>query len=274
MIMSSDLEADDIKRIVRQKYGEVARARGAGGCCGAGATCDPIGGGSFADSYADLDGYVPDADLGLGCGLPTQGAGIRPGDTVLDLGSGAGNDAFVARTLVGPAGRVIGVDMVPDMVDKARRNAERLAADNVTFHLGEIEQLPVEDATVDVVISNCVLNLVPDKARAFAEIRRVLKPGGHFSVSDIVLRGELPAALQGDAVMYVGCVAGALQERAYLDLIAAAGFVEVEVRKRRQIELPDELLAGALSQEEARAFRESGTGIWSLTVAGRRPAEG
>lgn len=266
--------SDDIKQIVRQKYGEIARARGGGGCCGAGGTCDPIGGESFADSYAGLDGYVPEADLGLGCGLPTEGAFIRPGDTVLDLGSGAGNDVFVARTLVGPAGSVIGVDMVPDMVDKARRNAERLGAENVTFHLGEIEQLPVADATVDVVISNCVLNLVPDKAGAFAEIRRVLRPGGRFSVSDIVLQGELPDALRDDAVMYVGCVAGALQEREYLELIAAAGFNEIDVRKRRRIELPDDLLARALTSTEAAAFRASDTGIWSLTVAGRRPAEG
>lgn len=267
--------SDDIKQVVRQKYGEIARARGAGGsgCCSGGA-CDPLGGESFADSYAGLDGYVPEADLGLGCGLPTEHALIRLGDTVLDLGSGAGNDVFVARTLVGPAGRVIGVDMVPDMVDKARRNAERLGAANVTFHLGEIEQLPVADASVDVVISNCVLNLVPDKVRAFAEILRVLKPGGHFSVSDIVLRGELPDVLRHDAVMYAGCVAGAVQEQAYLDLIAAAGFADIVVRKRRRIELPDDLLAHALTPAGTAAFRASDTGIWSLTVAGRRPVEG
>ncbi len=260
--------ADDIKQVVRDKYGEVARARDGGGCgcCGG----DPIGGANFAEDYAQLGGYLPEADLGLGCGLPTQGAFVRPGDTVLDLGSGAGNDVFVARALTGPTGRVIGVDMVPEMVARAKANAERLGATNVTFHLGEIEALPLDEATVDVVISNCVLNLVPDKARAFAEIRRVLRPGGHFSVSDIVLTGELPAGVRESAVMYAGCVAGALQEQEYLDVITAAGFVDVEVRKRRRIDLPDELVAPILPAAEAAAFRATGAGIWSLTVFGRR----
>lgn len=263
--------ADDIKQVVRDKYGEVARARDGGGCgcCGG----DPIGGESFAEDYGQLDGYLPEADLGLGCGLPTRDAFVRPGDTVLDLGSGAGNDVFVARALTGPTGHVIGVDMVPEMVARARANAERLGAANVTFHLGEIEALPLDEATIDVVISNCVLNLVPDKARAFAEIRRVLRPGGHFSVSDIVLVGQLPEGVRESAVMYAGCVAGALQEQEYLDVITAAGFVDVQVRKRKRIDLPDELLAQALPPAEAAAFRASGAGIWSLTVFGRR-AEG
>ena len=265
-------DADAIRDLVREKYGQLARTRGAGGGCGGGGCCDPLGGESFADSYAGLDGYLPEADLGLGCGLPTEGAFIRPGDTVLDLGSGAGNDVFVARALVGPGGRVIGVDMVPEMVAKAEANAARLGAANVEFRLGEIEHLPVDDASVDVVISNCVLNLVPDKARAFAEIRRVLRPGGRFSVSDIVLRGELPEQLRGDAVMYAGCVAGALQEDAYLGLLAAAGLADVEVHRRRPIVLPEELVARVLSPDGIAALRESGTGIFSLTVQGRRRA--
>ena len=263
--------SEKVKQIIREKYGEIAR-QGGSGCCGAGGTCDPLAGGSFAEGYEHLDGYVAEADLGLGCGLPTQDAVIRPGDTVLDLGSGAGNDVFVARALAGPGGSVIGVDMVPDMVARARANAARLGADNVTFHLGDIEQLPLPDGQVDVVISNCVLNLVPDKARAFAEIFRVLKPGGHFSVSDIVLEGRLPEAMMDAAVMYVGCVAGAQQQHEYLDTIGAAGFVDVEVRRRRPIDLPDDLLRQAVPDDAVESFRSSGAGVWSLSVFGRRPA--
>lgn len=263
--------SDDIKRIVSEKYGEIARA-GAKGCCGAEGSCGSLAAGSFAEGYDQLGGYVPEADLGLGCGLPTQGAFIRPGDTVLDLGSGAGNDVFVARALVGPGGRVIGVDMVPDMVAKAKANAAKLGADNVTFHLGDIEQLPLPDEHVDVVISNCVLNLVPDKARAFAEIFRVLKPGGHFSVSDIVLEGRLPEAMLAAAVLYVGCVAGAQQAHEYLATIRAAGFVDVEVRQRRRLDLPEDLLQQAVPADAVQEFRRSGAGVWSLSVFGRRPA--
>jgi SAM-dependent methyltransferase len=263
--------SDDIKQIVKDKYGKIARAGGLGCCGGGSACCDPLTGGGFADSYEQLDGYVPEADLGLGCGLPTQDALIRPGDTVLDLGSGAGNDVFVARALVGPTGSVIGVDMVPDMVAKAKQNAAKLGAQNVTFHLGDIERLPLPDDHVDVVISNCVLNLVPDKRRAFAEIFRVLKPGGHFSVSDIVLEGELPGAMLEAAALYVGCVAGALQQQEYLDIIAAAGFAGVEVRRRRRIDLPDELLKQTVPAAAVEAFRSSGAGVWSLSVFGRRP---
>lgn len=262
---------EGVKQVVREKYAQIAASRHGGGCCG-GTACDPVGGEGFAEDYSSLDGYVPEADLGLGCGLPTRDAVIRRGDTVLDLGSGAGNDAFVARSLVGPEGRVLGVDMVPAMVERARAAAARLGATNVEFRLGEIEQLPVDDASVDVVISNCVLNLVPDKARAFAEIRRVLRPGGRFSVSDIVLRGELPGTVREDAVLYAGCVAGALQEDEYLGLIESAGLADIAVRRRREIVLPDELLNATLEPGAAAAFRASGTGIWSLTVAGGRPA--
>lgn len=268
--MAEDIKQQEIKQVVREKYGEVARTGGSCGCCGG---TDALGGVNFADDYTQLAGYVPDADLGLGCGLPTRDAFIRPGDTVLDLGSGAGNDVFVARALCGPTGRVIGVDMVPAMVERARANAARLGADNVTFHLGEIEALPLDDACVDVVISNCVLNLVPDKARAFAEIRRVLRPGGRFSVSDIVLAGELPPGVRESATLYAGCVAGALQEQEYLDVIAAAGLVDVQVRSRKRIDLPDEVVAQALAPQQAAAFRASGAGIWSLTVTGRRVEE-
>jgi arsenite methyltransferase len=263
----------DIKQVVKQKYGEIARAPG-GGCCGTGGGCSPLAGGSFAEGYGNLDGYVPEADLGLGCGLPTEGAFIHAGETVLDLGSGAGNDVFVARALVGAQGRVIGVDMVPEMVEKARANAARLGAANVEFHLGEIEQLPLADGVVDVVISNCVLNLVPDKARAFAEMHRVLRPGGRFSVSDIVLTGELPAAVREAAMLWVGCVAGAQQEDEYLATIAGAGFADITVLGRRRLDLPDELLLQSLPESAVREFRAAGAGVWSLSVTGRRPAAG
>jgi len=226
----------------------------------------------FADRYEDLAGYVPEADLHLGCGLPVPLAGIRPGDTVLDLGSGAGNDVFVARAVTGPEGRVIGVDMVADMVALARENAGRLGADNVEFHLGEIEDLPLPDATVDVAVSNCVLNLVPDKAAAFAEIFRVLRPGGHFCISDIVLEGDLPEVLREAAALYTGCVAGARRRDEYLAAIAAAGFEDVEVMAQREIALPDDLVREAAGEDGLAAWRAGGTIIRSLTVRGTRPA--
>ena len=260
----------EIKQVVREKYGQIARGPG-GGCCGPGGACGELAAGSFAESYETLDGYVPEADLGLGCGLPTEGAFIRAGETVLDLGSGAGNDAFVARSLVGPGGRVIGVDMVPAMVEKARANAGRIGAANVEFRHGEIEQLPVADASVDVVISNCVLNLVPDKARAFAEMFRVLRPGGRFSVSDIVVEGELPEGVRGAAARYVGCVAGAQAQDEYLAGIAAAGFADVRILRRRRLDLPDDLLRQSLDEATVAAFRAGGAAVWSLTVAGERP---
>ena len=169
----------------------------------------------IGDAYRSVEGYVAEADLGLGCGVPTEHAGIRPGDTVLDLGAGAGVDAFVARRLVGEEGKVYGVDMTPDMVAKARANAEKLGYRNVEFRLGEIERLPFERDMIDVVISNCVLNLVPEKARAFAEIHRVLRPGAHFCVSDIVASAPLPEGMRNAAALYVGCVAGAEPEADY-----------------------------------------------------------
>lgn len=254
----------DIKQIVKERYG--AMAREGRGCCPG--SCQPDSVQGLATGYEQLDGYVPDADLGLGCGLPTAHAFIRPGDTVLDLGSGAGNDVFVARALTGDSGRVIGVDMTADMVARARANATRLGATNVEFRLGDIENLPLDDATVDVVLSNCVLNLVPDKARAFAEIRRVLKPGGRFSVSDIVLAGELPDKLREAAALYVGCIAGALQQEEYLSVVRAAGFLDSEVRQSRPIDLPDELLAEVLTPPECDAFRASGVRVLSVTVYG------
>lgn len=261
-----------IKNIVKDKYGQIAADSGS--CCGPGCgpTCGDTGVGvNFAEGYEQLAGYEPEADLALGCGLPTASSQIATGHRVLDLGSGAGNDVFVARSLVGESGRVIGLDMVPEMVAKAKANATRLGCDNVDFILGEIEDIPLPDASVDVVISNCVLNLVPDKSRAFAEIFRVLKPGGHFSISDIVLVGELPAALAEAAAAYVGCVAGALQKKDYLDTIGRAGFKEIVIHQERPIHLPEPTLVSLLGAEGVAAFQDSGVGIVSVTVGGVRP---
>ena len=261
-------DADALKAQVRAKYADLAGT--ARTCCGPSASASSCV--DVSESYATLDGYVADADLGLGCGLPTQHAGLAPGDTVLDLGAGAGIDAFTARAEVGPTGRVLGVDMTPAMVDKARANARALGFDNVDFRLGEIEALPVADATIDVVVSNCVLNLVPDKARAFAEIARVLRPGGHFCVSDIVTTGPLPEALRADAELYVGCIAGALTKADYLGVIAAAGFTGVTVAAERPITLPDEVLRAHLSEDALAAFRADEPHVLSVTVRAAKPA--
>ena len=212
---------DRLRDQVREKYAEIANAGG----CGCGPSCcdSPDGIDMIGDAYDNVAGHMAEADLGLGCGLPVEHAGIRQGDIVLDLGSGAGNDVFIARHETGATGHVIGVDMTPEMIAKARANAAKLGHDNVEFRLGEIEHLPVETDSIDVVISNCVLNLVPDKRVAFAEIYRALKPGGRFCISDIVASAPLPAWTQEIAALYAGCVAGALPRDEYLSIIADSG---------------------------------------------------
>jgi SAM-dependent methyltransferase len=265
----------DIKRIVRERY--ASAALGKTSCCGP-KSCDATAGSDvglkmIGDAYAGVDGYVADADLGLGCGLPTQHAGIKEGDVVLDLGSGAGIDAFVARRIVGESGRVIGVDMTPEMLARARASGEKLGYNNVEFRFGEIEALPIEENAIDVVVSNCVLNLVPDKARAFAEIFRVLRPGAHFCVSDIVATGVLPEAIKNAAALYVGCVAGALQRDAYLQLIAEMGFQPVHVVETKVIDLPDEVLARYIDGAGIVAFRRTGIALQSITVRAAKPAK-
>lgn len=263
--------AEQIKNVVREKYSEIAlqdKGCNEASCCGVGTP------GTYtimADSYTELEGYNPDADLGLGCGLPTQFAEIQAGDTVLDLGSGAGNDAFVARAETGATGKVIGVDFTPTMIRRARENAEKLNFHNVEFRQGDIEDLPVSDQTVDVVVSNCVLNLVPDKPKVFNEIMRVLRPGGHFSISDIVLVGELPDTLRNAAEMYAGCVSGAIQMDEYLDIIRQTGFENLKVQKQKPILIPDEILLEYLSAEELEAFVASKTGIFSITAYAEKP---
>jgi SAM-dependent methyltransferase len=226
----------------------------------------------IGDAYKSVEGYLAEADLGLGCGLPTEHAGIKLGDTVLDLGSGAGVDAFVARRPVGDDGRIFGVDMTPDMIAKARANTETLGYRNVEFRLGEIEHLPFERNSIDVVISNCVLNLVPDKARAFAEVFRVLRPGAHFCVSDIVASAPLPEGIRKAAALYVGCVAGALPEAQYLDIVASAGFRDIRVAKSRRIDLPEDVLASTLTAEERAAAYDADLHVKSVTVIGVKPA--
>ncbi len=263
--------AEQIKNVVREKYSEIAlQDKGCNetSCCGVGTP------GTYtimADSYTELEGYNPDADLGLGCGLPTQFAQIQAGDTVLDLGSGAGNDAFVARAETGATGKVIGVDFTPTMIRRARENAEKLNFHNVEFRQGDIEDLPVSDQTVDVVVSNCVLNLVPDKPKVFNEIMRVLRPGGHFSISDIVLVGELPDSLRNAAEMYAGCVSGAIQMDEYLDIIRQTGFENLSVQKQKPILIPDDILLEYLTAEELKAFVASKTGIFSITAYAEKP---
>lgn len=264
----------ELKVIVKQKYGEIAsqdKETNQSSCCGS-CGCSTEVYNIMTDDYSHLPGYNPDADLGLGCGLPTEYARIEKGNTVIDLGSGAGNDCFVARSLVGETGRVIGIDFTPGMIERARTNAETKGFNNVEFRLGDIEKMPVTSNVADVVVSNCVLNLVPNKAAVLKEIFRVLKSGGHFSISDIVLTGELPAALKNAAEMYAGCVAGAIQKKEYLQLIEESGFLNTRVQKEKKISLPTDILAKYLPAEEISAYQESETGIYSITVYAEKPA--
>jgi SAM-dependent methyltransferase len=258
----------ELKNIVKERYARIAeqgKAENASSCCGATTTSNKIYN-IMMDDYSETNGYVEDADLGLGCGLPTQFAQIKIGNTVIDLGSGAGNDCFVARHETGMEGKVIGIDFTPIMIEKARINAEKLGYNNVEFREGDIDDMPVSNDIADVIVSNCVLNLVPNKQKVVEEIYRVLKPGGHFSVSDIVLVGNLPDALREDAEMYAGCVAGAIQKSDYLQLIEDQGFQNIKVQKVKPIVIPDDILSKYLSQDEVKTFNKGGTGIFSITV--------
>ena len=266
--------SDQLKQTVKEKYAQISeqsRDQNATSCCGSGCGCDTVDYSVFADDYTAVKGHNADADLGLGCGLPTEYAHINKGDTVVDLGSGAGNDCFVARQETGPSGRVIGIDMTEKMIEKARRNAEKVGFDNVEFVLADIENMLLEDNLADVVVSNCVLNLVPDKRSAFNEMYRIIKPGGHFSISDVVLRGQLPDTLKEDAEMYAGCVSGAIDIDTYLAIIVEAGFTNTSVQKIKPIQLPDEILESYMSEKEIESFRNSETGIYSITVYGEKP---
>lgn len=264
---------EQLKEIVRQKYSEIAlqdKETNMSSCCGAGG-CSTEVYNIMSDDYTSLDGYNADADLGLGCGLPTQFARIKPGDVVVDLGSGAGNDCFIARHETGETGKVIGIDFTPAMIDKARANAEARGYNNVEFRQGDIEHMPISANVADVIVSNCVLNLVPNKNAVFQDIYRVLKPGGHFSISDVVLVGALPEGLRKDAEMYAGCVSGAIQKQVYLELIQTNGFENITVQKEKPIVIPDDILKNYLSAEEINSFKTGDTGIFSITVFAQKP---
>ncbi len=259
----------NLKEMVKSKYNTIANQsiqQNQSSCCGSTGCCDTIEYSVFSDSYDHLSGYAPEADLGLGCGLPTEFAKLEAGQTVLDLGSGAGNDCFVARSFVGETGKVIGLDFADNMLSQAIENAKKLNYSNVSFVKGDIEEMPIESDSVDVIISNCVLNLVPDKDKAFQQMHRVLNTGGHFSVSDVVLMGDLPEALIHDAEMYAGCVSGAIQKEDYLSVIKKSGFKNIQVQKEKEVIVPDEILSNYLDQEALAKFKSSNIGIYSITV--------
>ena len=259
-----------IKEIIKETY---TGALDADGGCGCGPSCcgtDGADPGDFAEDYSQLDGYDPDADYGLGCGLPTESALIKAGDTVLDLGSGAGNDVFVARKAVGENGKVIGIDMTKAMIEKANINKAKLGHKNVEFILGDIEAMPLASGQVDVVISNCVLNLVNDKAKTYGEIHRVLKPQGRFSISDIVVTGPLTKEMSAAVELYAGCISGAMIKENYLEVISRAGFKNIDLVKEKSIYLPDSFLRKYLSKGALIEFRKSGVQVLSITVTGAK----
>jgi len=254
----------ELKEVVKRTYTQALLNKDGCGCSTT--CCSPEQEVTFNESYLYIDGYLPEADFALGCGIPTEFAKIKTGDTVLDLGSGAGNDVFVVRSIVGETGKVVGVDMTEAMIKKANENNQKLGHTNVDFLLGEIEDLPLDANTIDVVVSNCVMNLVPDKTKAYSEVYRVLNPQGHFSISDIVLGGDIPISIRDAAEMYAGCVSGALSIVDYLQSIKDAGFSNVKVLKERQIVLPDDILLKYLSEEELLEFRKQPSPILSITV--------
>ena len=266
-----------LKELVKEKYAAIAaqsKDQNQASCCGATSSCcgDEVYN-IMADDYTKLEGYNPDADLGLGCGLPTEFAKLKEGQVVIDLGSGAGNDAFIARRFVGEKGKVIGIDFTEAMIKKARANAEKLGLNNVEFRLGDIDDMPVTSNAADVIVSNCVLNLVPNKHKVISEIFRVLKPGGHFSISDIVLEGELPAKWKEVAELYAGCVSGAIQKKDYLDIIAETGFANITLQKDKPIIIPDDILANYLTEAEIKIYKNGQTKITSITVYAEKPSK-
>jgi arsenite methyltransferase len=260
------MKTQDIKEMVNDKYSRIALSSDKSSCCGGSSCCSGVDYTVFSENYEKLEGYEADADLGLGCGIPTEYAGLQLGNHVLDLGSGAGNDCFVARASVGEEGKVTGLDFSDAMLEKATQNAGKLGYTNVELIKGDIEAMPFADSLFDVVISNCVLNLVPDKSKAFSEIFRVLKPGGHFCISDVVVKGELPEKLKQDAEMYAGCVSGAMQMDDYLGVIESSGFKNLKVFKERKLDIPRDILKNYLDENEMREFGKNNLGLYSITV--------
>jgi len=261
-------DTGDIRTVVREKYGEIAEGKRSG--CGCSAA--PAAGASCCGDVMLTLGYteeqkqtIPEgADLGLGCGNPLAHAAVKPGETVLDLGSGAGVDCFLAARETGPTGRVIGVDMTPAMIEKARANAAKGGYPNVEFRIGEIEHLPVADGTVDCIISNCVVNLSPAKPQVFRDAHRVLRPGGRMLLSDLVLTRPLSPELQKDVTLYVGCVAGASMKEDYLAMIRAAGFADVTVLEERRYTV------GLDALPEGSPEREAFESVVSVKVRARK----
>ena len=261
----TNMEKEVMKDEVKKSYGDIAKNRNPTGCCS----------NKNAANYSSVAGYQKEADLALGCGLPTETANIKEGDTVIDLGSGAGNDVFIARGIVGENGKVIGIDFTPEMINRALQNNKKLGYENVEFVLGEIEEMHgLPDNTADVVISNCVMNLVHDKEKAFKEVFRVLKSGGHFSISDIVYEGSLPEGVLESAEMYASCVAGASEKSNYLDIIKNVGFQNIQIKNERLINLPDDLLLKFISTEELSSFKQSDSAIYSVTIYADKPQKG
>lgn len=267
--------SEEIKEMVKQKYSEIAlqgKELNESSCCGSGG-CSTEVYNIMSEDYNELKGYDSNADLGLGCGLPTQFAKINKGDVVVDLGSGAGNDCFVARAEAGETGKIIGVDFTEAMIAKARLNADKLGFNNVEFRLGDIENLPIGGNSTDVVISNCVINLVPNKQKAFSEMYRILKNGGHFSISDIVVTGDLPEKIKNAAEMYAGCVASAIKKEEYLGYIKEIGFKNIVLQKEKPIIVPKDILINYLNEEEIIAYTSSPNIIYSITVYAEKNAE-
>jgi SAM-dependent methyltransferase len=266
-------EGKKLKDIVREKYAVIAR-QGKGqnemSCCGSTGCCSEVDYTIFSEDYSKQKGYSKDADLGLGCGLPTEFAGIKEGHHVLDLGSGAGNDCFVARAITGEKGKVTGIDFTDEMLEKAIANNKKMGYSNLEFIKGDIEEMPLNDNSFDVVISNCVLNLVPDKQKAFSEIYRVLKHEGHFCVSDVVISGELPDKLKQDAEMYAGCVSGAISKKDYLNIIKETGFADIAIHTEKEVEIPNSILLNYMTLDELRKFKKERTGIYSITVTANK----
>lgn len=261
---------NDKKELVKQRYSELALNNDSGDCC-CGTNPTMPSKKTFtimSEDYTHLKGYEADADLGVGCGLPTEYASIKEGDTVVDLGSGAGNDCFIARAEVGESGQVIGIDFSPQMVGKARKNGEKRGYTNVKFVEGDIEQMPLPDNMADVVVSNCVLNLLPEKDKIFKEIHRVLKPGGHFCISDVVLEGHFPKAFTNNAAMYAGCIASAIQKEDYMGEIEKANFKSITIEKTKTVEIPNDVLEEHLSKETIADYKAGNVGIYSITVTG------
>lgn len=257
------MENNELKEVVKQKYNELAQSNN--NCsCSSKKTEYTI----MSEDYSHLKGYEKDADLGVGCGIPTEFAKIKPGEVVIDLGSGAGNDCFVARQETGEEGKVIGIDFAHEMIKKARTNAQKLGFENIEFIESDIENIPLPENTADLVLSNCVLNLLPSKDKIFKEIFRVLKNGGRFCISDVVLEGFFPKEFTDNAALYAGCISSAIQKADYLKEIEDAGFKNIKIEKTKTISIPDEVLAKHLAPNTIENYKNGIVGIYSITVTG------